>query len=127
MTVGWIMSLGRRQPSSKDRVLATKLVPEAQATLFETHLVETHLVEIYLVEIYLESTSRARDEIIFSFSQISSLVTRDSLADLEAKIAGDSVCSGGSNIAYDLGMMEMESLELNYSFLAVNVCFVWSS
>ena len=64
---------------------------------------------------------------IFSFSQISSLVTRDSLADLEAKIAGDSVCRGGSNIAYDIGMTQMESLELNYSFLVVHVCFVWSS
>jgi hypothetical protein len=111
------MSLGRRQPSSKDRVLAPKLVPEAQATLFETHL----------VEIYLESTSRARDEMVFSFSQISSLFTRDSLADLEAKIAGDSVCRGGSNIAYDIGMMQMASLELNYGFLVVHVCFVWSS
>jgi len=64
---------------------------------------------------------------ILSFSQISSLVTRDSLADLEAKIAGDSVCSGGSNITYDLGMMQMESLELNYSFLVVHVWFAWSS
>jgi hypothetical protein len=64
---------------------------------------------------------------IFSFSQISSLVIQDSLADLEAKIAGDSVCRGGSNIAYDIGMMQVASLELNYGFLVVHVCFVWSS
>jgi len=64
---------------------------------------------------------------ILSFSQISSLVTRDSLADLEAKIAGDSVCRGGSNIAYDIGMTQVESLELNYNFLVVHVWSVWSS
>ena len=64
---------------------------------------------------------------VFSFSQISSLVIQDSLADLEAKISGDSVCRGGSNIAYDIGMTQMESLELNYSFLVVHVWFAWSS
>lgn len=87
-------------------------IAEGQATLFET---------------YLESGSRTRAEVIARLQQSGTAIANNSLAELKAKVINNSACDGDPNIAYDLGMLAMEYLYLNYSFQLVHDLQVLSS
>lgn len=78
---------------------------EGQATFFET---------------YLETTSRSRDMIISQLKVNPTGVAQLSQAELQRRIADNSICTGSSNIAYELGMLAMEYLYMNYSFQKIH-------
>ena len=85
---------------------------EGQATFFET---------------YLESSSRARDEVLLRLSQSPFGIAQLSEYELLAQINSDQICQADANIAYDLGMLGYEYLYLNFSFLDVHNLQVLSS
>jgi hypothetical protein len=82
---------------------------------------------VKLFKIYLESTSRTRDQLVLRVKHSRSFVIQDSLAELGARAGRYNVCDGGPNIARELGMMGVEQLELNYSFLVIHVLQVLTS
>jgi hypothetical protein len=85
---------------------------EGQATFFET---------------YLESTSRARTEILSRLRGSPAGLAQLSESKLLRLIASDRVCQADSNIAYDLGLLGFEYLYLNFSFLDVHELLALSS
>lgn len=78
---------------------------EGQATFFET---------------YLESSSRSRAQVIGGLRSSRTKVAESSKSTFETLLANNRICDGDSNIAYDLGMLAMEYLYLNYSFQEVH-------
>lgn len=84
---------------------------EGQATLFET---------------YLES-SRPRSQVIGRLKASPTRLVDSTLEQLEQKLANNSVCNGDHDLTYDLGLLAMEFLYLNFSLQQVHDLQVKSS
>lgn len=85
---------------------------EGQATFYET---------------YLESSSRSRAQVIARISTSPTKIAQSTLAELENKLANNRICSDDNNLAYDLGMLALEHLYLNFSLRQVHDLQVASS
>jgi hypothetical protein len=85
---------------------------EGQATFFET---------------YLENSSRSRAQVIARILTSPTKISQSTLTELENKLENNRICSEDQNLAYDLGMLAVEHLYLNFSLKQVHDLQVASS